>query len=71
MSRFEGGVKYYTTGKAVVVVSFPEDDIKCQWCQFCRGETDLKRYRCRLTNKIIYNPFIGLDDQCPVKFKEE
>ena len=41
---FEKGVKYYTKGQAVITVNFPEGEISCNYCPFCRAEEALKRY---------------------------
>ena len=71
MKKFESGVKWYTTGQAVVDIYFPEDDICCKWCPFCRSESDLGRFWCRLNNKMIYNPFTGIGDNCPIDFESE
>ncbi|MDD6988740.1 hypothetical protein [Ruminococcus sp.] len=67
---FTNGVRFYSTGKAEITVGFPEDDICCHWCKFCRAESDLNRFWCRLTNDMIYNPFVGLADTCPLQFDE-
>ena len=72
MGRFDRGINYYTKGKAVIDVSFPEDAVCCQYCRFCRTETELKRYWCRLTNEMIYNPFSPYrGEKCPVVFEGE
>lgn len=72
MKTFESGVSFYTKGHARIEVAFPEDEIKCQYCMFCRTEKDLNRFWCRLTNEMIYNPFsYHLGEQCPIKFNEE
>lgn len=69
--KFENGVKYYTPGIVKLKIHFPENEISCNWCPFCRAEDALKRYWCRLTNEMIYNPYSGLADGCPIRFKEE
>ena len=72
MARFDKGISFYTKGKAIIDVSFPEDYICCQYCKFCRTESDLKRFWCRLTGEMIYDPFgphRGYD--CPIIFEEE
>lgn len=71
MPKFESGVSFYTKGQATVSVNFPEDDIKCQYCEFCRSETDLKRWWCRLTGEMIYFPFMGIGDKCPIIFENK
>ncbi len=72
MKAFDRGVSYYTKGQAVIHINFPENDVCCRWCPFCRSEGDLKRYWCRLTNAMLYNPeYPQLPEECPIKFKEE
>lgn len=71
IKKFENGVLRYTTGQALLSVSFPEDEIMCQWCKFCRSEDSLNRFWCRLTNEMIYNPYAGIGSKCPIEFKEE
>ena len=66
MAEFKDGVKWYTYGTAVIQIAFPEGQVCCRWCPFCREESGLQRYWCRLTNKMIYNPGAGLADGCPI-----
>lgn len=66
----KGSVLFYTTGVAEVRVNFPEDDVKCQFCPFCRTEESLKRWWCRLTNELIYNPYDSIGDKCPINFEK-
>ena len=69
---FENGVSFYTEGKIELSVFFPEGDVRCKWCPFCRAEESLGRFWCRLTNKMIYNPnYAGLPDGCPITIKKE
>lgn len=65
--RFDNGVSYYTTLTANIKVNFPEDEVKCQYCPFCRTETELGRWWCRLNNQMIINPFAGVAYGCPLK----
>lgn len=66
MARFDKGISYYTKGTAVVDVFFPEDEIKCKYCQFLRYIEGLG-YRCKLTESVIYSiEHIGRD--CPIRF---
>lgn len=66
----KSGVDWYTKGLAVVEVSFPEDDVRCRNCRFCRPEKEAGRFWCRLTNEIIYN-IDAMDGRCPIQFLEE
>jgi len=69
---FSRGVAYFVKGVAHVSVSFPEGVIKCHYCPYCYCESDLKRYRCRLTHTMLYNPFVeGLPEECPIEITGE
>ena len=68
---FESGVRFYTTGVAQVKISFPEGETSCNWCPFCRAEESLRRYWCRLTNEMLYNPYAGRGENCPVRLEQE
>lgn len=71
-SNFEGGIPYFTMGQAVIEIAFPKDIISCQYCPFCRSESDLKRYWCRLNNAMLYEPFsTGLPEGCPIEITGE
>lgn len=70
--NFENGVSFYTTGTAKINVHFPENDVRCKWCPFCRAEENPGRYWCRLTNDMIYNPnYAGLPEFCPITINKE
>ena len=51
MSIYKNSVSYYTTGIASIKVHFPEDQVKCQWCEFLKNEQYANRNSCRLTGK--------------------
>lgn len=69
---FPNGVSYYTKGNVLLVINFPENKVKCQYCPFCRSENELKRFWCRLTNQMIYNPFYAeLPEFCPCEITGE
>lgn len=65
---FEKGVSYYTRGVAEVKVAFPEDQVTCYWCRFCRKD-DLGRCWCRLTNELLHTPISSRGEECPVQMK--
>lgn len=70
MAKFDGGVGWYTEAECVIKVFFPENEIKCQYCPWCRSEAELKRYWCRITNGMIYDPYYpALPAGCPLKIK--
>ena len=71
MGRFDKGIAYYTEGEAKIKIYFPEDVVCCHYCPHCRCEQELKRYWCRLTNEMIYDPFSPYrGKKCPIEFEE-
>ena len=67
MARFDTGVSFYTKGKVILDVNFPEDVTACQYCSFCYAEESLKRHKCRLTGEIIVNPYsLYRGAKCPI-----
>ena len=42
--NFDNGVSFYTHGTATIDIYFPENDVRCIWCPFCRSEADLNRF---------------------------
>lgn len=70
MARFDKGVKWYTSGIAHVSVHFPEDAVCCKYCSFCRAESELGRYWCRLLNSMVYAPNSGVLENCPIVLGE-
>lgn len=70
MKTPEKGVTWYTPGRAIIQVYFPEDKTVCQWCPFCRGEDSLKRHKCLLTGEYLVYPLISIGNQCPIVLEE-
>lgn len=69
VKQFENGIKFFTQGIAVIDVHFPEAEVRCHFCPFCRSEENLERYWCRLTNEMLYNPFSHQrGERCPLVF---
>lgn len=72
MKSFDNGVGWYAHG--YYPVSFPEGDICCGWCRFCKVEyleDRQKRLRCALKNEIIHsNACTSIADFCPLEFEE-
>lgn len=66
---FPNGIQHYTKGTAYVKISFPETQLICRWCPFCRAEKELERFWCRLTNEMIYDPFYTIGLNCPIVFE--
>ena len=72
VKQFEDGIRYYTKASAQVDVKFPEAEVRCHFCPYCRSEEALDRYWCRLTNEMIYNPFsLYRGEKCPLIFYTE
>lgn len=66
------GVDYYLKAEIVTNIAFPEGKVKCQYCKYCRAESDLKRFWCRIEDRLIYNPFAeGLPEFCPANITGE
>ena len=63
----------YVTCDVTVTVSFPEDMVICDICDFCRTENSGTRFRCMLNSKILpyHNKGIGIDCPLPIKQKIE
>lgn len=72
MRNFNGNVDFYEYG--YLPVSFPEGDICCGWCRFCRTEylaDKHKRFWCTVKNEIIYtDPCEVTAEFCPLKFEK-
>lgn len=64
-------VEFYTHAHGVVEVHFPEDKTVCQYCQFCRNEDSLKRWKCMLTGEYLLYPFHGRGNDCPLILEEK
>ncbi len=72
MAKFENGIRFYTTATAIVTVHFPENEVKCAYCPWCRSENELKRFWCRINNEMIYDPFLPiLPKRCPLRFEAD
>lgn len=68
---FPNGVLHYTTLKGEIEVHFPEDEVKCVHCPYCRCEKDLGRYWCRISGELIFNPnSYRLGRSCPFEVME-
>lgn len=61
----------FTHATATVDIFFPENIVKCYYCKYIKFEYGLERYRCLLTDRIIYSPHSpGLPEGCPAKIEE-
>jgi hypothetical protein len=70
--RNKNGVDYFTGAIVTREIWFPEENIRCQFCPFCREEKGLGRFWCNVTGKMIYNPFAdGFPEGCPAQLTGE
>lgn len=71
MSRRLNGCTVYTTATLVYTASFPNGNVCCDLCDFCRSENAGTRFRCSLTGEILpfHNKDTGL--RCPLDFNNE
>lgn len=70
MKRRETAILYYTKAKGEFIVNFPEDRTVCQYCQYCRNEDSLKRWKCLITGEYLLYPFDAIGNECPLKIME-
>lgn len=71
-AKTKNGVEWFLKATIQTDIFFPEGKLKCQYCPFCRSESDLKRFWCRINNTMIYNPFAeGLPENCPANITGE
>ncbi len=73
MSVQNGSVQYYTKGKYETIVNFPEKDVACRHCPYCRYRiTNGSRiYICSLTYETLISPGRSIGALCQLKFKKE
>ena len=64
---FPDGVLWYTEGIITLRCYFPQSKVQCQYCDFCYKENGFDRYRCRLTNEMIFAPDVGVGSRCPIE----
>ena len=71
MNRRLNGCTVYTTASYVYTASFPEGNVCCDLCDFCRSENAGTRFRCSATGEILpyHNKSTGL--RCPLNFNDE
>ena len=68
----KAGVERYTAGRAEVTVYFPDGELFCKWCwAFLQCDSDLRRYRCKLTEEPIPDPQHTIGHRCPLIFYEK
>lgn len=69
---FKNGVSWYAIGTTMVKVGFPEGQMSCRWCEFCKPETAFDRARCQLTWHMVYDPNAsGLPEFCPLEIQND
>ena len=67
----ERRVAFYKTGRASVLVHFPNGDTVCRWCPFVRHDGSLNRHRCLFTSEYLPFPLDSRGNLCPILFEEE
>ena len=68
--RSYSSVSFYTKGKLVKEINFPNGDVCCANCPYCRQKTVNRRTRTLCTE--TYEPIENLSDtgrDCPLKFE--
>lgn len=69
--KYASGVRYYTLGRAELVVPFPEDSVSCFYCSM-RYKNSNDQQMCRLTGRQIFHRLTdGIREDCPLNFEEE
>lgn len=66
-------VGYYVTGTETVEVHFPNGDLSCQWCPFCKHKTTHGRTRiiCVKTYEPLNEIYeIRRGNDCPLAIQE-
>lgn len=66
----KSGVTHYETRYAIVPIHFPDGKIVCSGCRFCRSDEALRRFRCLLTDDILYRPVTETGARCPVRTED-
>lgn len=74
MKPFENGVGWYTS--ATLELHFPQDDVCCAQCPFCKPETigsRIERHWCRANrnNLIQADVFTGVPEDCPLHIERK
>lgn len=70
MGRFDGGVGYYTKYRLDALFAFPEDVMCCRYCRFIRSDNGGIRYKCVVTDRVIFN-FDQPGPDCPMTKETE
>lgn len=68
--RSHDGVRYYTHAALLTEVFFPEDEVYCCNCPFCRRGK--KHMSCSVTHQEVTDIYFeGIGSDCPLIFEEE
>lgn len=59
-------VEWYATGSIDMQVAFPNGEISCRYCPFVRDEARGLRYRCTVTQEVLYAPDKDTGVYCPL-----
>ena len=66
MAGIKNGCTKYITTELTIEVGFPEDQVICDLCDFCRSENAGTRFRCILTAEILAFHNKGIGRRCPL-----
>ena len=66
MASIKNGCTKYITTELTIEVGFPEDQVVCDLCDFCRSENAGTRFRCILTAEILAFHNKGIGRRCPL-----
>lgn len=63
-------VLHYVSG--TVMIHFPENEVRCQWCPLLNTERVGSTYRCfcKRTGEFIPAPMDMIGYNCPIEFME-
>lgn len=66
----KNGVGWYTVGRMLTEIYFPEGDVRCCKCRLCRGAS-IKHKSCSITNQEVTDVYHeGIGSDCPLEFEK-
>lgn len=67
------GVGFYIKGKIITEVNFPDGDVCCAYCFYCRSKTvnNHTRVICTRSYEELHNINSGIGEDCELHFSEE
>ena len=66
---FQDGVRFYTPALLNEYVHFPENQLMCKWCPYCKQTSVRDVYMCIVTRDTLYNTD-RLGENCPLIIEE-